>query len=375
MIRTAAIVGTGLIGTSVALALTRRGVRVHLLDIDPLAVQVATALGAGSPNAPTGPTDLAVLAVPPSAVPLVLAEQQARRLAHSYTDVASVKNAIATAAVPDEALAWDTYIGGHPMAGGTDSGPLAARSDLFEGRAWVLTPTPETSRSTFNRGLEAVALCGAVPVIMDDDEHDRAVALVSHAPHAIASLLAARLPGSSRDTLRLADHGLHDATRIAGGDPRLWSGILEANASAVADVLGDVAKDLDTLLDALRDLAAGLNRSRARTVLGDVLERGLLGWESIRRQRDHHADQGVELRVALTDQPGELARLIATAAELGVGRHQITADGAGGVLTARVTVGRTNAGHVALRLAEAGLHTEPPGDRVITAPDRPAVVV
>lgn len=133
MVRTMAVVGTGLIGTSVALAARLRGVTVFLSDRDPLAARTAAALGAGLAEEPVGPVDLAVLAVPPSMVGGVLARAQRRFLARSYTDVASVKSLpvrMVLSQAPDPAR----FVGGHPMAGRERSGPLAARADLFHGR-------------------------------------------------------------------------------------------------------------------------------------------------------------------------------------------------------------------------------------------------
>ncbi|MFG3496008.1 prephenate dehydrogenase [Streptomyces sp. NPDC047928] len=323
----AAVVGTGLIGTSVALALSRRGVRVHLMDADESAVRTAASLGAGLAGPPSGQVDMAVLAVPPAHVGGVLAEYQARGLARSYTDVASVK-VEPHRSVRDGGGDPASFIGGHPMAGRERSGPLAACATLFEGRSWVLTPSDRTTTDTFNHALETVALCGAVPVVMESRAHDRAVALVSHAPHVVASLVAARLQHIPEEAARLVGQGLRDVTRIAGGDPRLWGDILEANATEVADVLADLSDDLATAVAALRGLATEKadERDRGTAVLADLLGRGVAG---LRRIPGKHGTPGpvcVPVRVLLGDQPGELARLLAAAAELGVNVEDMTID-------------------------------------------------
>ncbi|MEU2587871.1 prephenate dehydrogenase [Streptomyces avermitilis] len=285
-LRTLAVVGTGLIGTSVALAASRRGVTVHLLDRDESAARTAAALGAGLPGPPPHPVDLAVIAVPPSAAAPVLAEAQARRLALSYTDVASVKAPAQReilAGVPDPRR----YIGGHPLAGRERSGPLAARADLFRGRAWVLTPTRLTSKTAFDRALDLIALCGAEPRVMRARTHDDAVALTSHAPHLVASLMAARLSEGPPEAAHLAGQGLRDVTRIARGDSCLWSDIVESNAAAVADILTQIQEDLDAVLAALKDLAEpDLIRgpeatAKSRNILVDLLERGITGVEEL----------------------------------------------------------------------------------------------
>lgn len=181
LVRTAVVIGTGLIGTSAALALSARGITVHLADHDPDRARTAAALGAGTDEAPKEQVDLAIVAVPPAHVAATLADLIGRRVARAYVDVASVKGG------PRRELAAlgvdvTAYIGTHPMAGKEQSGPLAATADLFEGRPWVLTPTRDTDHEVLNLALELVALSRAVPVVMDADAHDRAVALVSHTP-------------------------------------------------------------------------------------------------------------------------------------------------------------------------------------------------
>ncbi|MFF0430598.1 prephenate dehydrogenase [Streptomyces sp. NPDC004327] len=319
MIRTMAIVGTGLIGTSIGLAMSRHGTTVHLLDRDASSARTAAALGAGVTDAPAGPVDLAVIAVPPGAVAGVLAQQCARGLARSYTDVASVK-ALPARQVSGSIGDPSRYVGGHPMAGRERSGPLAARADLFEGRPWVLTPAPEIAQSTLNHVLELVAQCGAVPLVMDGEAHDRAVALTSHAPHVVASLMAARFEYAPQDALRLVGQGLRDATRIAGGDVHLWADILRANAEPVARVLREVEKDLAALLVTLEGLAEGDGPADpdVRPVV-DLLERGAEGLRGIRPAPSRPAAGRRPFRVPIDEKPGELSRLLDTVAEHGVG--------------------------------------------------------
>ncbi|MBH5334904.1 prephenate dehydrogenase [Streptomyces pactum] len=317
--RTAAVVGTGLIGTSIALALTRRGVAVHLDDADTTAARTAEALGAGSLRPPAEPVELAVLAVPPAHIGTVLARCQREGLAHAYTDVASVKSRPyeeVTAAGGDPA----SYLGGHPLAGSERSGPLAARADLFEGRPWVLTPSPRTHRAALNRGLELVSLCGGVPVIMDVAAHDRAVALTSHAPHLVSSALAARLEDAEAEHIRVSGQGLRDVTRIAAGEPALWADILEANADAVADVLEACAADLGRMVTVLRARRGADEQGRARATaeLTELLRRGNRGHARVPQKPRSRPVEFVAVPVAVPDQPGALARLFSAVSEAGV---------------------------------------------------------
>lgn len=139
-----------------------------------------------------------------------------------------------------------------------------------------------------NRVLEMIALCGAVPVIMESRAHDNAVALTSHAPHLVASLMAARLQHSSREAFRLAGQGLRDVTRTAVRDTGLWSDILQANASAVAGVLRELSDDLTTLLATLDDLSSAPQDMRSQSLepMVDLLNRELaVAWRRFRGGR------------------------------------------------------------------------------------------
>lgn len=290
--RSALIVGTGLIGTSVGLALSQQGMAVHLTDTDPAAAHAAAALGAGTVGEPAEQVDIAVLGVPPAEVAPVLADLQRRRTARFHTDVASVK------AMPCRemtALGCDTssVVGGHPLAGGEQSGPLAARGSLFRGRPWVLVPNEQTSAVALDCAMEVVTGCGATPVLMGAEEHDRAVALVSHAPHLVATLLAARMLHGDTDALRLAGQGVRDTTRIAAGRATLWTEILAANAGSVADVLEGVASDLLATIATLRELstvpgtgAPGLPATDELANLTRMLQRGVDGRARIATARD-----------------------------------------------------------------------------------------
>ncbi|WP_280690606.1 MULTISPECIES: prephenate dehydrogenase [unclassified Kitasatospora] len=329
--RTVAVVGTGLIGTSAALALTGRGITVYLSDADPDAARTAASLGAGTTEEPPGPVDLAIVAVPPALVGKVLADCQRRELARCYTDVASVK---AGPRAEIAALGCDTvrYIGGHPMAGREQSGPLAARADLFEGRPWVLTPTPDTATETLNAALELVALCGAMPVVMEAAAHDRAVALVSHTPQLLSSLVAARLEHADDAAVRLAGQGVRDVTRIAASDPRMWLDILAANAGMVADILEELATDLGTTVAALRALETGdeAGRRSGTADIEAVMRRGNHGQARIPGKHGAPPTRYETVVVAIGDQPGELGRLFREAARAGVNIEDVAIDHSAG---------------------------------------------
>ncbi|MFV0130610.1 prephenate dehydrogenase [Streptomyces sp. HMX112] len=329
--RTALVIGTGLIGTSAALALSGRGVTVHLVDHDPARARTAAARGAGTDEAPDGPVDLAIVAVPPAHVATALAEAMGRGAARGYLDVASVKGGPRREL---EAMGLDLtgYIGTHPMSGKERSGPLAATGDLFEGRPWVLTPGRDTDTEVLNLALELVALCRAVPVVMDADAHDRAVALVSHTPQLVSSLVAARLADADETAVRLCGQGIRDVTRIAASEPRMWIEILSANPGPVADVLTEVAADLEETVRALRSLQSSDEDKRRDGATGveDVLRRGNAGRSRVPGKHGGGPVVYETVAVLISDQPGELARIFADAGRAGVNVEDVRIEHATG---------------------------------------------
>ncbi|MFI6438317.1 prephenate dehydrogenase [Streptomyces sp. NPDC050759] len=329
--RTALVVGTGLIGTSAALALAGRGVIVHLADHDPEQARTAAALGAGTDEAPEGPVDLAIVAAPPAHVAGVLADAMRRGVARGYIDVASVKGGPRREL---EALGLDlsSYIGTHPMSGREKSGPLAASGDLFEGRPWVLTPTRDTDTEVLNLALELVSHCRAVPVVMDADAHDRAVALVSHMPHLVSSMVAARLQHAEEAAVRLCGQGIRDVTRIAASDPGMWIDILSANPGPVADLLTDVAGDLEETVRALRALQSADEAKRLEGTSGieDMLRRGNAGQVRVPGKHGSAPRAYEVVAVLIDDQPGQLARIFADAGRAGVNIEDVRIEHATG---------------------------------------------
>jgi prephenate dehydrogenase len=330
-VRSALVIGTGLIGTSAALALSQRGVTVHLSDRDPDRARTAAALGAGTDEAPGGPVDLAIAAAPPAQVAATLADAMRRGLARGYLDVASVKGCPRREL---EALGLDlaSYIGTHPMAGREKSGPLAATGELFEGRPWVLTPTRDTHTEVLNLALELVSHCRAVPVVMDADAHDRAVALVSHMPHLVSSMVAARLENADESAVRLCGGGIRDVTRIAASDPRMWLDILSANPGPVADLLTEVAADLHGTVQALRALqsADDAERREGTTGIEEVLRRGNAGRARVPGKHGSAPRAYEVLAVLIDDQPGQLARIFADAGMAGVNIEDVRIEHATG---------------------------------------------
>ena len=416
----AVVIGTGLIGTSIALALSERGVTVWLTDQNPAAARLAADIGAGTvlpgpsvaaepgqapaepgqapaepgpapypaessptpvepgqalggagrahagagappgnrPNGEDTPwADLAVLAVPPAAVAPSLAAAQARRLARWYTDVASVK-ALPMRQASELGCDLASFVPGHPLSGRERSGPAAARADLFLGRPWVICPGPQTSPEAVAAVIDLVRCCRGEPVQVGADEHDRWVALVSHAPHVVAAAMAAQLTDAPGGALGLAGQGLRDVTRIAEGDSGLWTQILVANAAPVARILADVAADLAAAADELAETGGRPHPAEhpAVKLLAGLLDEGSAGVARIPGKRGTPVRDNATVQVVIRDQPGELARLFLVAGESGVNIEDIGIEHSPGlpVGVAELTVRPESVARLTEALAAAG---------------------
>ncbi len=325
----AVVVGTGLIGTSIALALRAAGTKVWLADTDHRAVQLAANLGAGEvlpADAALGdaalagaalaePADVAVLAMPPMLVASSLRAAQRSGLARCYTDVASVKQ-LPLLGAAELGCDLTTYVPGHPMSGRERSGPAAARADLFVGRPWVICPVSDTAPECVEIVAGLVSACDAALVRMSAAEHDQCVALVSHVPHLVAWAMAARCAEAGERTLALAGPGLRDVTRIAASDADLWTEILSANAGPVREVLLAVAGQISAAAEVLADICAGSDAAYKQ--LTALLETGRDGVARIPGKQGGPAPDYAIVQVVIGDKPGELARLFAAAGVAGI---------------------------------------------------------
>ncbi|MGH3457106.1 prephenate dehydrogenase [Aeromicrobium sp.] len=308
------VIGCGLIGTSIALALREHGVDVHLDDTSRSNLELAVSRGAGSAE-PVAAPDLVVVAVPPSGVVDTVSHVLSTWPDAVVTDVASVKTHLAARIA--ELPGSYRYVGSHPMAGSERAGPMAASARLFEGRPWAVTPMAGAGERSV-RLIEAVAeLVGAVPITMDAESHDRAVALVSHVPHVLSVLAAARLRDAPRSHLSLAGPGLRDVTRIAGSDTALWSDILRSNAGEVRALLEQVRADLEGVIASL-----GLDEP----AVDGILESGRAGTRLIPGKHGERPIEFATVFVPIADHPGELSRLMAHTGESGVNIEDLRID-------------------------------------------------
>ncbi|HEX5907706.1 MAG TPA: prephenate dehydrogenase/arogenate dehydrogenase family protein, partial [Propionibacteriaceae bacterium] len=211
------------------------------------------------------------------------------------------------------------YVGSHPMAGSHHSGPMTAHQNLFADRTWVVTPHRRSAAESVERVRAAVRACRAREMIMDVDDHDAAVARVSHLPHLMSVLIASRLTGTADRDLMLAGQGLRDVTRIAGSDPALWEQILGANSDAVLEQLRSVQDQLGLLIKAVEATPTTKD-------LRSQLEQGVAGTRKIAGKHGAAAVRYSEVVIAIPDEPGALARLFSEVSAAGVNVEDISIE-------------------------------------------------
>lgn len=303
--RKATLVGTGLIGGSLGLALRRAGWEVVGTDRDPERAAAAVERGALDAIGEDPDSELTIVATPVGSV-----VDEARRLLDAghdvVTDVGSVKGPIVTGV--DHA----GFVGGHPMAGSEQEGIDAASADLFEGATWVLTPTATTDDVAYATARAAIVELGAEVVALEPDRHDALVAMVSHVPHLTAATLmqiADQASEEHRALLRLAAGGFRDMTRVAAGHPGIWPDIVTENREAIVDVL-------DRLLAALADVR-GVVAGGERERLLDLLEQARNARTNLPARFGQPSELG-ELRIVIPDRPGALAEVTTLATEIDV---------------------------------------------------------
>lgn len=324
--KTARVVGTGLLGSSIGLGLRPLGVDVVLTDVSPSSARLAEDLGAGR-FAGAGDTyspDLIVVCVPPDVVADVIERELHDFPEAVVTDVASVK-AAPLAELRSRGVDVDRFVGGHPLAGRERGGAVSARGDLFIGRPWVVCRESGNSNEAVRLVEDLILDLGASVIEMSADEHDRAVALVSHAPQIVSTLMAAQLTQATDAQVRIAGQGVRDVTRIAASSPDLWVQILGANHEAVVDVLRGVHSDLGAVIAALE----GLDIAGSRSTLAQAMSRGNDGVSRLPGKHGQNRTYS-SVTVLIDDRPGQLANLLAEIGELGINLEDLSLEHAPG---------------------------------------------
>jgi len=314
--RRAGIVGIGLIGGSIGLALRRAGWFVTGVDHDERTAARAVELGVVDALGVDAGAAVTFVATPVGAVPAA-ARGALGAGAGAVTDVAGVKASVVAA------VDHPRFVGGHPMAGSELDGVDGADADLFQGAAWVLTPTTRTDPDAFAVVHHAVSAMGAEIVAVDPVSHDAIVAVVSHVPHLTAAALMGVADGHARaqqgPLLRLAAGGFRDMTRIAAGATGIWPDVCADNADAITAVLDELLSELGRV----RDVVAG----RRRDDLVRTLERARTARLALPGRTARPPGEAVELRIPVPNREGVLADVTTLATRMGVNIEALeTAD-------------------------------------------------
>ena len=305
------IVGSGLIGSSIGLALTAKGISVTMVDIDPAAAKLAQDLMGSTPSEKS---EVTLVASPLSTVSEVIKGEIQQGLNLGFIDISSVK---VKPILEVSALELDMsyFLPSHPMAGREVGGAESARADLFQGRPWIID-SRGVRTELLEAGREIIEICGAHLIDMPAAEHDRAVALVSHLPQIMSSALAATLEGAPAQWLDLAGTGLRDTTRIAGSNPVLWREILVANQEALTPLL-------DAVIEDLKNLQLSLS---SQDEVEEFIKSGNRGRSMIPGKHGGVARNYTFLPVVIEDKPGQLAALFDECASAQVNVEDLTIE-------------------------------------------------
>ena len=317
------IVGSGLIGTSIGLGLALKGVGVTMSDSDSRAAGLAQDL-IKSPT--SAPIDLVIFATPIGVLNSVLDSEFLANPKAGFIDIGSVKSKVKVE-VSSSQLPLNRFLPSHPMAGREVGGAESARADLFQGRAWIIDSEGVDSDVQAS-GSELIDLLGGHQVNLDSTAHDKAVALVSHLPQLVSSLLAKQLNGGEEGWLELAGAGLRDTTRIAGSDSKLWREIIAANSQALSPLLKALQSDLNSLIASLEDQEA----------VADLIQAGQKGRARIPGKHGGKARAYTYLPIVIEDKPGQLAALFDECADASVNVEDLTIEHSPGQFTGLITL-------------------------------------
>ena len=324
MVRSVRIVGAGLIGTSIGLALAAKNIPVEMVDVDSrnqgLAQDLAGATKLSDP-------ELIILATPLRALSQVMDEQYALNPNSTFMDVCSVK-VEPLEKVKVSKLPLKQFVGTHPMAGREVGGAESARADLFLSRSWIITPDAQTDSDAVAKVKSLIQLLGATCVELDAASHDAAVARVSHLPQIAATLVAGSLHGVDPEWLDLAGAGLRDTTRIAASDENLWKEIISSNSKEIKGLLTSLHNDLGAMIDAVDD----------QEKISAIMRKGRDGRNLIPGKHGGKAREYTYVPIVIDDKPGQLGAIFNECAAMFVNVEDLAIEHSPGQLNALITL-------------------------------------
>jgi prephenate dehydrogenase len=346
-LKTVRIVGSGLIGTSIGLGLVQRGVSVDMVDSDPQAQSLANDLVGGVSIASP---DLVVLAMPTTQLPAVIEVENQLNPQSTFIDVGSVKNEVVLNVESISGLSR-RFLPTHPMAGREIGGASSARADLFQGRSWILTPGTEVDSSSRELVLELIAHLGATPIVLSAQDHDRAVARISHLPQIASSLIAKQLAGTPPEWMELAGQGLRDTTRIAGSDESLWKEIIFSNRNELQQLLINLQNDVQLMIDSLDN----------PDEIAQLIAQGRAGKALIPGKHGGKAREYFYLPIVIDDKPGQLGAIFNECAAMDVNVEDLNIEHSPGQLSALITLAlsQSDAEKLSTHLTSIGWNVHP----------------
>jgi prephenate dehydrogenase len=318
------IVGSGLIGTSIGLGLVQRGIAVETVDSDSLAQSLAKDLIGG---VVVVDPELVIFALPTSGLSHVIQGEIAINPQSTFMDVGSVKNEVVLQVKTISGLTT-RFLPTHPMAGREIGGAGSARADLFQGRSWILTPEADCSPESKNLVLELISILGATPIELSAQDHDAAVARISHLPQIAASLVAKQLIGTPAEWMELAGQGLRDTTRIAGSDEKLWKDIIHSNRAEISELLISLQNDLTQMIESLDDPVK----------IAELIAAGRDGKAMIPGKHGGKAREYSYLPIVIDDKPGQLGAIFNECAAMQVNVEDLNIEHSPGQLSALITL-------------------------------------
>ena len=341
------IVGSGLIGTSIGLGLVQRGIAVEMVDSDSLAQSLAKDLIGG---VVVVDPELVIFALPTSGLSHVIQGEIAINPQSTFMDVGSVKNEVVLQVETIAGLST-RFLPTHPMAGREIGGAGSARADLFQGRSWILTPEADCSPESKNLVLELISILGATPIELSAQDHDAAVARISHLPQIAASLVAKQLIGTPTEWMELAGQGLRDTTRIAGSDEKLWKDIIHSNRAEISELLISLQNDLTQMIESLDDPVK----------IAELIAAGRDGKAMIPGKHGGKAREYSFLPIVIDDKPGQLGAIFNECAAMQVNVEDLNIEHSPGQLSALITLSlsATDAEKLSSHLSSIGWNVHP----------------
>lgn len=324
--KTARIVGSGLIGTSIALRLRELDVSVDIFDSNQANLALARDLVSAKE---VSDPDVTIIATPVNSILESLKSEFSRHTQSIFIEVSGIKSNLVQQVEKFSDLAY-RFCAVHPMAGREVTGPQSARADLFESRAWIVSPTSKTSERPLQIAKELGEILGSTVYEISPDEHDSAIAAVSQLPQILSSLLGASLLDEKESSLDLAGQGLRDMTRLADSNGELWAFLLSGNAEQLIPRLKNFVTDIEKL-------SASLKNGDVEKIK-EFITRGNKGKALIPGKHGAKKRDYTFLPIVISDKPGQLAAIFNECAEAKVNIEDLELEHSPGQETGLITL-------------------------------------